>query len=117
MNKKLLILITIVAIIFFYFYYGGNYMDNRDRKNFNQFNKMSINDTILDLKEYARGVKLYFKNGEIVFYPKTSTLNENNIFLFTAKKGDKVLKKAFKDTLTLEKKDGVILKYTFMKPK
>jgi len=79
-------------------------MDNREKKYFNQFNKMSINDTILDLNEFSRGVKLHFKNNEVGFYPLTSTLNENNIFFFTAKKGDKILKKTFQDTLTLVKK-------------
>ncbi|PWW19091.1 hypothetical protein DEU40_12145 [Chryseobacterium sp. AG844] len=115
MNKKIPILLGFVSVILLYLYYGGNYMDNRGKKNFNQFDKMSINDTILDLNEFSRGVKLHFKNNEVIFYPLTSTLNENNIFFLTAKKGDKVLKKTFQDTQTLEQKDGNILKYTFMK--
>ncbi|WP_431612018.1 hypothetical protein [Chryseobacterium sp. 'Rf worker isolate 10'] len=115
MNKKILILLAVISVVLLYFYYGGNYMDDRGKKYFNQFNKMSINDTILNLNEFSRGVKLHFKNKEVVFYPLTSELNENNIFLFIAKKGDRVIKKPFQDTLTLEKKDGTILKYMFVK--
>lgn len=117
MNKKILILLGIVVVIMLYFYYGGNYMDNNERKNYNQFNKSAINNIILDLDEYARGIRLHFDSGKFIFYPITSPLNENNIFLFTAEKGDRILKKPFQDTLTLEKKDGTILKYTFLKPK
>jgi len=104
MNKKIPILLGVISVRMLCLYCGGKYMDNREKKYFNQFNKMSINDTILDLNEFSRGVKLHFKNNEVGFYPLTSTLNENNIFFFTAKKGDKILKKTFQDTLTLVKK-------------
>lgn len=92
-------------------------MDERARKEYKQFKTTSINHVILDIYPYARGVKLRFDNGEILFYPLTSALNENNIFIFTAQKGDRVLKKPSQDTLTLIKKDGTMLKYTFSKPK
>ncbi|PQA96421.1 hypothetical protein SAMN05421796_101409 [Chryseobacterium piscicola] len=117
MKKGILLLIGFIFVIMLYFYYGGKYMDNKEEKNYIQFNKKEINGNILDLKEYARGAKLRFKEGEVIFYPLTSQLNENNIFLYTAKKGDKVLKRPYQDTLTLVKENGVILKYTFMKPK
>lgn len=117
MNKKIPILLGVISVILLYLYYGGKYMDNRGKKYFNQFNKMSINDTILDLNEYSRGVKLHFRNNEVIFYPLTSKINENNIFFFTAKKGDKILKKPFQDTLTLVKKDGTLLRYIFVKSK
>ncbi|WP_312298287.1 hypothetical protein [Chryseobacterium sp.] len=117
MKKKILILAGIAIIVILYFYYGGNYMENKGKEYYNQFNKSSINSTILDLNEYARGVKLHLDNGEVIFYPITSELNENNIFIATAKKGDKVVKKPFQDTITLVRQNGVMLKYTFQKPK
>lgn len=92
-------------------------MDNKEKNYYNQFNKSNLDNSILSVDEYARGVKLHFENTEVVFYPITNDLNDNKIFLYTAQKGDKVLKKPYKDTLILEKKDGIILKYTFTKPK
>lgn len=91
-------------------------MDNKARERYTQFNKRNINNTILGLEQYARGIKLHLDSGDVVFYPFTSALNNNNIFFSTAKKGDKVIKKPFKDTVILVKQNGIMLKYTFDKP-
>lgn len=91
-------------------------MDKRDVNFYNQFNQTSLNDTIVSLEQYARGVKLHFKKKHIIFYPLTSDLNNNTVFEYTAQKGDIILKKSYEDTLFLEKKSGKILKYTFIKP-
>jgi hypothetical protein len=90
-------------------------MEKRDRKNYDDFTKSTLNGSIMDLEEYARGIKLHLKNETVVFYPQTSKLNDNNIFNFTAKVGDKVIKKQFQDTLILQKKNGLVFKYTFFK--
>ncbi len=34
------------------------YMDNKARERYNQFNKRNINNTILNLEQYARGINI-----------------------------------------------------------
>lgn len=116
MIKKIFFGIIAFIVIILYFHYGDDYMDKRDLNNYNKFNRSNLDGVILDLKEYARGVKLQFEHDTVVFYPQTSKLNDNNIFIFTAKKGDKVVKKPFQDTLLLQTKNGLKLKYTFFDP-
>lgn len=115
MNKKLIFLITTIAILSIIYFYTANSMDKRDRKNYDDFNKSNLNGSIIGLEEFARGIKIHLKNETVVFYPQTSQLNDNNIFGFTAKVGDKVKKKSFQDTLILQKKNGLVFKYTFFK--
>ena len=116
MNRKIFFpIIGIVIVLLVYTYYANISMDNRDRDNYINFNKSNLNNTITDLEEYARGVKLHSGSKAFVFYPKTSKANDNNIFIFTAKIGDKVIKKPFEDTLILKTNDNKIYKYTFFK--
>ncbi len=115
MNKKVFFFIPIFIILILYFYYASNSMDNRDQHNYEYFIKSDLRGTVIESKEYARGVKLQLENKTVVFYPMTSNLNENNIFLFTVKKGDSIIKKPFQDTLILKKKNGTFFKYTFFK--
>lgn len=106
----------VITIGILYFYFGGRYMDKRDERYYNQFNQANLNDTIVSMERYARGIKLHFKKKHLVFYPLTSNFNNNTIFEYTAEKGDIVLKKPYEDTLLLEKKSGKFLKYTFIRP-
>lgn len=115
MNKKVFFFIPILIMLILCFYYANNSMDNRDQHNYEYFIKSDLKDTVIEAKEYARGVKLQLENKTVVFYPTTSNLNENNIFLFTAKKGDSIIKEPFQDTLILKKKNGIFFKYTFFK--
>jgi len=116
LNKKFIgfgfLLITIAILL----YYGGIYTEKQYVKNFEKFNQNNLNDTIINSDIRAKGVGLILERDTLIFYPKTSNLNDNNIFNYTAKKGDIVIKKPFQDTLTLKTKDGSIYKYTFMKP-
>ncbi|MBT2623304.1 hypothetical protein [Chryseobacterium sp. ISL-6] len=114
MNKKIFFSIAI-AILLAIYCYTANSMEKRDRKNYDDFNKSNLNGSITGLEEFARGIKLHLESKIVVFYPQTSQLNDNNIFIFTAKVGDKVIKKQFQDTLILQKKNGLVFKYTFFK--
>ncbi len=115
MNKKVFFFIPIFIIVMLYFYYASDSMDNRDQNNYEYFIKSDLRGTVVEAREYARGVKLQLENKTVVFYPTTSTLNDNNIFLFTVQNGDSIIKKPFQDTLILKKKNGTFFKYTFFK--
>lgn len=99
-----------------YFYYAIVDDQKIFKEYYSQFNQSNLNDTIVKIGTYARGDQLQFKDKTVIFYPLTSPINGNNIFRFTAKKGDRVIKRPFQDTLTLKKTDGSDYKYTFMKP-
>lgn len=115
MNKKIFIPIAI-AILSTTYFYNAHLMDKRDKKNYDDFNKSNLNDSIISLEEFARGIKIHLKNETVIFYPLTGKLNDNNIFSFTAKVGDRIIKKQFQDTLILQKKNGLAFKYTFFIP-
>lgn len=49
------------------------------KDNFTNFNNSNLNDKLLGIDYYAKGVKIIFKNNKYVFYPHTSNLNHNSI--------------------------------------
>ncbi len=112
---KILFFPIFATLALLYFYFGGSKMEKRDVKNFQTFNMTNLNDSILKIDYYARGVELKFKSKRIVFYPVTSIINDNNNFFTLAKNGDFIIKKPFQDTLTIRKKNGKVFKYTFLK--
>lgn len=108
-----------VFIIFagLYMYIMEKYDKNRIKGFYNHFNETNINDIIIKVNNnIARGKEIIFDNKNVIFYPETSHINNNNVFSSIAEKGDRVIKPAYSDTLILIKKNGEILKYTFKKP-
>lgn len=90
--------------------------DRRANKHFELFYSAEIDSQIESVRIAYKGTGLKLRDGrEFVFYPFTDTdLNEGNIFNYTAEKEDKVVKKAYSDTLYLIKNDKK-LAYTFKK--
>ncbi len=115
MKSKIIFITAFLILLSVYFIYSAQSMDKRDDYNYELFNKSNLNGHVKELSSYARGIKLSVKNNEVVFYPLTSKLNDNNIFLFTAEKGDLIIKVPFQDTLIVKKKNGAVLRYTFLK--
>ncbi|MCS3529894.1 hypothetical protein [Chryseobacterium sp. JUb7] len=90
-------------------------MDKRNEINYINFAKSNLKGPLIGVKEYARGTMLQLEKDTVIFYPRTSKLNNNNIFLYTVEKGESIIKKTIQDTLILKKKNGNIFKYTFLK--
>lgn len=90
--------------------------DQRANSHFEAFYSAEIDSQIESVRIAYKGTGMKLSDGrEFVFYPFTDQdLNEGNIFNYTAKNGDKVIKKAYSDTLYLTKNDKK-LAYTFKK--
>lgn len=113
--KRSFLYIFLGSLAICYIYFSNKYSNARWMNNYEKFNKSNINNAIIKSGIIAKGSGVYFENDTIVFYPKTSEMNNNSIFLSTAKKGDSIIKKPHEDTLILKKKKGTIFKYTFRK--
>lgn len=90
--------------------------DQRANSHFEAFYSAEIDSQIESVRIAYKGTGMKLSDGrEFVFYPFTDQdLNEGNIFNYTAENGDKVIKKAYSDTLYLTKNDKK-LAYTFKK--
>ena len=88
----------------------------RSRQNYKTFHTTSITGKIDSARIAYRGVGLRLSDGkEFYFFPRTDRLlNNGNIFVYTAEKGDSIIKPAYGDTIYLKKTSGEVLKYTFM---
>lgn len=115
MLKKYYSLLLFILLTVIIFYYWGNYMDKRDEINYNTFAMSNLKGQLVGVGEYARGTMLQLEKDTVIFYPRSSKLNNNSIFRYTAEKGDSIIKKTCQDTLILKKKNGSIIKYTFLK--
>jgi hypothetical protein len=107
-----LFIIFLIIVVITYFITGDN-LQKKAKYNFDLFNASNINDKLLTTDYYAKGVKLIFSDKEYIFYPITSSLNNNTIFNTIAEKGDSILKKPKQKEVILKKKNGKIYKYTF----
>ncbi len=89
----------------------------RHKNHFESFYSAEINSFINEVRIANHGVYLELSDGrKFIFYPYTNkVLNNNKIFNYTAQKGDKVVKRAYGDTLYLIK-NNVELAYEFQKP-
>ncbi|PVV56430.1 hypothetical protein [Chryseobacterium sp. HMWF035] len=115
MTKKILFFGIVIFMLFLFNYFMENRMDKIHADRFNDFNRSDLNGIILDFSTNRRDTEIKLDNDTVNFFPVTSSLNNNNIFGFTAKKGDSIIKNAFNDTLILKKSNGKIFKYTFLK--
>lgn len=84
---------------------------------FKEFNAATIDGTLEEVGYFSKSTAITFDDGKVyVFLPYTNTLlNKNKVFEQTAKKGDRVIKPAFSDTLYLYSASNQKLKYTFAK--
>ncbi|WP_430614139.1 hypothetical protein [Flavobacterium sp. JP2137] len=79
----------------------------RGKEFFLKFYSAEINSPLEAVRIVNHGAGISLKDGqEFVFYPYTNkVLNDNDIFDYTAEKGDIIIKPAYSDTLFLIKKD------------
>lgn len=88
----------------------------RGIEQFKKFNEANINGVIRNVESAYKGVLFEIEgNGEtFVFYPRTDKiLNDSHIFVYTASKGDRIVKPPYSDTLILIK-GAETLKYEFV---
>lgn len=88
----------------------------RGIEQFRKFNEANIDGVIRKVESAYKGVLFEIEgSGEtFVFFPRTDKkLNESQIFVYTAKEGDRIVKPAYSDTLRLIKGTKV-LKYEFI---
>lgn len=115
--KKKYIYILVAILVVLLLSASQYFARERGKEYFKQFNEAKI-DNVLKVDSYifAKGSGIKLENGlEYVFYPYTNRkLNEGKNFNRVAKKGDKIFKEPYSDTLFLFKKNK-ILKYTFIK--
>lgn len=116
MSKKKMFIIGIILIVFL-LAYNQYIAREKGKKNFKIFDKAKIESTLkIDSYIISKGSGIKLEDGsEYVFYPHTDRiLNKNKIFNYEAKKGDKIIKEEYSDTLLLIKQ-GKVLKYTFVR--
>ncbi|WP_027386007.1 hypothetical protein [Chryseobacterium gregarium] len=112
-KRKYILFIVFFTIVIVSYFYSGNHLQKKGTDNFIKFNSSNLNDKLIATDYYAKGVKIIFKDDEYVFYPLTSSLNNNNIFEVIAEAGDSIYKKPFQKILILKKKNGKEYKYNF----
>ncbi|NLN25700.1 MAG: hypothetical protein GX163_08660 [Bacteroidetes bacterium] len=115
-NFNIIIIISVVlALLFFSFLLQKN-AESKAKEYFEIFNAAHLDNRIEEVDIAYKGVRIKLDdNREFIFFPYTDkTLNKANIFVYTAKKGDRIIKKAYADTIYLEK-DNERLAYKFQK--
>lgn len=118
MKMKVLVYIGVVFILLaiFYIYTSQKSGGKREQRFYTHFDVADINGRLEYAKIGYHGVvfKIEGIEGEFVFYPYTSNMNNNKIFYNVASEGDLIIKPIHSDTLTL-KKDNMVYLYTFQK--
>lgn len=105
-------IVVLIFVIIHYFSSGGD-LQQKAKDNFTRFNTSDLKDELLGVDYYAKGMKISFKHDHYVFYPITSPLNDNNIFMGVAEVGDSIYKKPNQKILILKKKNGKEYKFSF----
>jgi hypothetical protein len=108
--------IGIGILILSFLSYQSYRVRQKGKKDFEMFYTSVLDGEISSIAISVGVVYLQLDNAltEYAFIPRTSELNKNQIFSHIARKGDKVIKPAYSDTLKLVKGDKVYL-YTFQK--
>jgi hypothetical protein len=106
----------LIIIVAGYMYFSHDYLIERTQKQFNTFYKLDIDGKIegIGVKYKMVAFKVEGDTTEYIFDPKTSNLNDMNIFEYLVEKGDSIFKPAHSDTLKVIK-DRKIYLYTFRK--
>jgi len=115
--KRVYIGIIILIAASIYLFIALKIGSKRTVNSYNHFNSSNLNGELeyVEIKYHKSAFKILGVDDEFCFDPITSELNDNKKFLYTAQKGDIIIKKAFSDTLKL-KKDDKIYQYKFRKP-
>jgi len=114
-QKHIIILIwAIICIVLALFIQPKS--KRRSQQNYETFYTASITGKVDSVRIAYRGVGLRLFDGkEYYFFPRTDRLlNNGNIFVYTAEKGDSIIKPAYGDTIYLKKTSGEVLRYTFI---
>lgn len=111
-RKHILFIASLIIVIGCYFY-TGNDLQERAKNNFKQFNASNLDDELIGIDYYAKGIKIIFADKEFVLHPITDSLNEYTIFEGVAEKGDYIIKKPFQKILIVKKKTGKEYRYNF----
>lgn len=115
MKKKYLILIGSLILFTILIIWNVNRNSKIGKAFFRDFDKANMVGVILQIERGYNGALFRLDNdtNEYVFYPYVDKdLNESRKFLYTAEKGDSIIKPAYSDTLILIKGNKV-LKYKF----
>ena len=114
MYTKILIVLVIVLV---YLISAHELGKDREEHFYIRFDTTSIYGKLeyVKIKYHLCELKIEGIDNKFYFDPVTSSLNENKIFEYTAKRGDLVIKPAHSDTLIL-KKNGKVYQYKFRKP-
>jgi hypothetical protein len=113
MIKKYIPFIIALIFVVIHYCFGNNNSQIEAKENYIYFNKGNLKDKLIGIDYYARGVKLIFKKDRYIFYPISSSLNDNIIFEGIAEAGDSIYKKPLQKILTLKKKNGKEYKFSF----
>lgn len=116
MKRKIMLFIGVGILILSFLAYQSFSVRQKGKKEFEVFYTSDLNGEISSIATSVGAVYFKLNNASVkyVFFPRTSELNNNQIFEYVATKGDKVIKPAYSDTLKLVKGDKVYL-YTFQK--
>jgi hypothetical protein len=116
--KKVYVVIILLIAISLYLFIALKIGGERAGNLYYHFNTSSINGELeyVEIKYHNSAFKIIGEDDEYCFDPITSELNDYKIFLYTAEKGDLVIKEAHSDILRLKKKDGKVYMYKFRDP-
>jgi hypothetical protein len=121
LNRKIVLRViwyTTTGMLFFgLIVYQYITVNEKAKKNFEIFYASDLDGEITRCSISAGAVYVRLNNmpTKVAFIPETSELNDYNIFMYTAELGDRIIKPAYSDTLTLIRKNGEVYKYTFAK--
>ncbi len=115
--KRTYFSIAILIIIFIYLFIAQKIGGNREEQFFIRFDTTNINGKLeyVKIRYHLCAFKIEGINDEFYFDPITSSLNDNKLFEYFAKKGDSIIKKAHSEILKVKKNDK-IYQYKFRRP-
>lgn len=115
-NSNVLRIFYSILILLFFAFLLQKQAKNKGKKYFEIFNSAYIDNRIEEVDIAYKGVRIRLDDDRcFIFYPYTDKfLNNGNIFVYTAKKGDRIIKEAYGDTIYLEK-NTERLAYKFQK--
>ena len=112
-TAKIAFLIFIIGLVSFMVSHTIN-VKQEGKREFEKFNTANIDGIIKEISMNVGIVYIQLTEEKFSFDPLTSSLNNHSIFEYTAEEGDRIVKPAYADTLTLITEDTVY-KYTFEK--
>ncbi len=110
--KKYFIGLFIIVVVL-YAYFGGQYLEERQKKDLNIFNEANINGEIEFVEYYDHGRKMKIKGMDEVFkFHPLATKKDKVIFGYIAEPGDWISKPPYATTIKLYHK-GKLYEFEF----